>query len=246
YKGPLLFGSRKTATPGYWAEEGEIGIRKDLRGPGRHFYSPIWWERTIVPDIVIKPGEVGVVTCKLGDALPDGEFIVDGEIGDTKFKGVLRKVLGPGRYRINPYGYDVKVVQTETTDGGGSKKLSGWVSVPIGYVGVVTNLADNPITKQKTGIQDKVLPPGLYPINPKEQHVDIVGVGMWETTIHIDADKPGTRIRTDESGEPIYTDIRGGLRFPPSDRFQIVMDFTAAWGLLRRQASQSLPHLLNI
>src|SRR5262245_5104903 len=38
YKGPLLFGSRKTAQPGYWADENEIGVRKELRGPGRHFY----------------------------------------------------------------------------------------------------------------------------------------------------------------------------------------------------------------
>jgi regulator of protease activity HflC (stomatin/prohibitin superfamily) len=246
YKGPLLFGSRKTAQPGYWAEEGEIGIRKDLRGPGRHFYCPVWWERTIVPDVVVKPGEVGVVTCKLGDALPEGEFLVDGEIGKTDYKGVLRKVLGPGRYRINPYGYEVKVVQKETTKIGNTEKVSGWVEVPIGYVGVVTNLARNPATKQEAGIQNKVLPPGLYPINPKEQQVDVVGVGMWETTIHIDADKPGTRIRTDESGEPIYGDIRGGISFPSADGFNIVMDFTAVWGLMPDQAPNAIRKFGNI
>src|SRR5262249_40315580 len=82
YKGPLLFGPRQTAKPGYWAAEGEIGVLERMRGPGRHFYCPIWWERTVYPDTLIKPGDVGVVTCKLGDALPEGEFLVDGEIGE--------------------------------------------------------------------------------------------------------------------------------------------------------------------
>ncbi len=113
YKGPLIFGKREPAKTGYWAEEGQIGILAKLRGPGRHFYCPIWWEREIVRDTVIKPGEVGVVTCKLGDNLPAGDFLVDGDIGDTKFKGILRKVLHPGRYRINPYGYKVEIVQLQ-------------------------------------------------------------------------------------------------------------------------------------
>ena len=93
---------------------------------------------------------------------------------------------------------------------------------------------------------DKVLPPGLYPTNPREQQVDIVGVGLWETTIHIDTDKPGTRIRTDESGEPVYTDIRGGISFPSSDGFNIVMDFTAVWGLMPEQAPNAIRKFGNI
>lgn len=244
YKGPLLFGSRETARPGYWAAEGEIGVLERLRGPGRHFYCPIWWERTIVPDILIKPGEVGIVTCKLGDPLPEGEFLVDGEIGETHHKGVLRKVLGPGRYRINPYGYEVKVVKTEITDAGAGKKYSGWVQVPIGYVGVVTNLARNPLTRQEAGIQDKVLPPGLYPINPREQQIDIVGVGMWETSINIDTGKD--RLQLDSTGEPILEQMKGGITFPSADGFGIVMDFTAIWGLMPDQAPNAIRKFGNV
>ena len=66
YKGVLLFGKNKPSKQGFWAEEGEVGVLQNLRGPGRHFYCPIWWERTIVEDVVIQPGEVGIVTCKLG------------------------------------------------------------------------------------------------------------------------------------------------------------------------------------
>lgn len=242
YKGPILFGSGEQAPAGHWADEGQIGIRQKLRGPGRHFYCPIWWERTIVPDVVIKPGQVGVVTCKLGDSLPDGEFLVEGEVGETKQKGVLRKVLGPGRYRINPYGYEVKIVESEVAEVGKTKKHSGWVSIPTGYVGVVTNLTDIPHLKQKTGIQDKVLPPGLYPVNPREQQIDIVSVGYWETSINIDVKGSiGDLVKADEKGGGNVDDhIKGGISFPSSDGFKITMDFTAIWGLMPDQAPNAI------
>ena len=107
----------------------------------------------MVDDVMIRPGQVGIVTCKLGESLPDGEFLVDGDIGSTRYKGILRKALHPGRYRINPYGYEVKVVKTQKMLSGNQEKYSGWVEIPTGYVGVVTNLSDNPLLQQKAGIQ---------------------------------------------------------------------------------------------
>lgn len=237
YKGPLLFGSKKTCVQGYWANEGEIGVLEKLRGPGRHFYCPIWWERDLVSDIIIKTGSVGIVTCKLGKSLPEGEFLVDGELGETQSKGVLRKVLGPGRYRINPYGYDVQIINTEIVDSGNTKKHSGWIIIPTGFVGVVTNQTDNPITKQKTGIQDKVLQPGIYPINPKEQQIDIVEIGFRETTVCI---------KGKNREEPDSETVEGGISFPSSDGFKITMDFTSIWGLYPDQAPNAIRKFGNI
>ena len=241
YKGPLSGVGGKPAKQGYWAGEDEIGVRQKLRGPGRHFYCPVWWERVIVDDIVIHPGEVGVVTCKLGDSLPEGQFLVDGEVGAANFKGILRKVLAPGRYRINPYGNEVKIVKTEIT-GDKQKKFSGWVNVPTGFVGVVTNLTDNPILKQKSGIQDNVLPPGLYPVNPREQQIDIVEVGYRESTIAVA--KIDTQNK-DESGEPII-EVNKGINFPSADGFPINLDFTAIWGLLPNQCPHAIRTFGNI
>jgi regulator of protease activity HflC (stomatin/prohibitin superfamily) len=241
YKGPLIFGSGENAPQGHWAAEGQVGVLEKLRGPGRHFYSPIWWERNIVPNVTIQTGEVGVVTCKLGDALPEGQFLVDGEIGQTKEKGVLRKVLGPGRYRINPYGYEVTVITTEVTKVGKSEKHSGWVQIPTGYVGVVTNLADIPNLGQKVGIQEKVLQPGLYPVNPKEQQIDIVGIGYWETAIDIKTlGKVQDLTQADETGESADIKVDGGIGFPSSDGFKINMDFTAIWGIMPDQAANAV------
>lgn len=240
YKGPMIFGSGKLAAADQWAKEGEVGTLEKMKGPGRHFYCPIWWERTIVPDTIILPGEVGIVTAKIGDESPNSEsFLADGEIGEVTRKGVMRKVLGPGSYRINPRGYDVKIIKSQINDSGKTKKYSGWVEIPPGFVGVVTNLTDNPILGQKAGIQQNTLPPGLYPINPYEQQINIVGIGYWETTVDIEnVAKMADLIKAEE--KDINLEIKGGIKFPSSDGFEIVIDYTAIWGLLPNQAADAI------
>lgn len=247
YKGPLLLGSRNRAKTGYWADEGQIGVLAKLRGPGRHFYCPVWWDRQLVRDVVIKPGEVGVVTCKLGDNLPGGDFLVDGDIGDTKYKGILRKVLHPGRYRINPYGYEVETVQLQTFISGNTEKKSGWVEIPTGYVGVVTNLAGNPLTGAKAGIAEDVLPPGIYPINGREQNIDIVEIGYRHNTIQVSVkrDEDGSVV-VDANGEPMIADEDSGIQFPSSDGFSMHIDFTAIWGLMPDQAPHAIRTIGNV
>ncbi len=52
YKGfPVLVRGKPPAQPGHFARVDdagnplEIGFLERLRGPGRHFYCPLWWER---------------------------------------------------------------------------------------------------------------------------------------------------------------------------------------------------------
>lgn len=255
YKGPLLIGLRKAAVPGHFAKVDpknpdrplEIGILEQLRGPGRHFFCPIWWERTIEEDMVIEPGEVGIVTSKFGENLPGDQFLVDGELDGTQYKGILRKAFGPGRYRYNPYGYEFKVVKDERHTANSQEKVSGWVSVPTGYVGVVTNLTDIPDLEkagqflQRAGIQSKVLQPGLYPVNPRAQQIDIVEVGYREKSMEArrKLDRSGN-VALDESGEPAIDLDTGGIEFPSSDGFPIHIDFTAIWGIMPDQAADTV------
>ena len=246
YKGPplpLLPGSRPVAKPGQFAkvdENGsplEIGILKDMRGPGRHFLWIGWWETKLIPDVVVKPGEVAVVSSKMGEDLKNGQFLVDGDLDQTTEKGILRKVFGPGAYRINDYAYNVEVIKEQTIKSGLQVKHAGWVSIPTGYVGVVTNLTDNPLTQALPGIQDKVLQPGLYPVNPNEQHVDIIGIGFAEKSVKTQlVSRDGVPV-LDESGEPAVVDDESGISFPSNDGFRIHMDFTAVWGIMPEQAS---------
>ena len=247
YKGPLIFGKRETAKVGRFAEEGQIGVLAQLRGPGRHFYSPIWWERQTVPDLTVKPGSVALVRSMLGEDLPEGQYLVDGELGETKFKGIMRTVFGPGRYRVNPYAYEFTIVGEEKERSGGQTKLAGWVEIPTGYVGVVTNQTDNPITGATKGIQENVLPPGIYPINSKEQQIDVIEIGFREATVGVEKkrNKRGSLV-LDEAGEPQIQDGSKGINFPSNDGFPIHMDFTAIWGVMPDAAPKIIRTFGNI
>jgi regulator of protease activity HflC (stomatin/prohibitin superfamily) len=243
YKGPLVFGSGKPAVPGQFADpkKGEVGIYEEMKGPGRHFFCPLWWTRERVPDVVVKPGEVAVIISRMGNDPPAGQFLVDGELygpNRAKHKGTLRKVLGPGRYRINRYAFDAKIISTEQKKVGDNTKFAGWVTIPTGYVGVVTNLDKGSLAGGLGGIQANVLPPGIYAINPKAQDIDIVGVGYWESSIAVKHKVgPDGQEILDTSGEPEA--IPGsGIGFPSNDGFNIQLDFTAIWGVLPKDAPE--------
>ncbi len=164
----------KTGTPlpegQMLAEPGQQGIQAAPLGEGRHFRNPIFYDREILPATIIPAGKVGLVTSKVGKELPEGEFIA--EVGQ---KGIWRSVLGPGKYRLNPYGYTVEIVNA--------------ISVPIGYVGVITGLSgEQPPEGQfagrnQKGVREDILQPGLYYINPKELKVDVLEIGVNQVSL---------------------------------------------------------------
>jgi regulator of protease activity HflC (stomatin/prohibitin superfamily) len=152
------------------AQKGQQGIQEDVLGEGRHFLNPWFYEREIRPVVYIPPGKVGIVTAKVGAELPEGEFLA--ERGQ---KGIWRNVLGPGKYRMNPAGYQIDVVDA--------------ISVPIGYDGVVTSLSGkqtppNQFAQQgEKGVRSDVLQPGLYFVNPREYKVDVLEIGVNQVSL---------------------------------------------------------------
>jgi hypothetical protein len=152
------------------AGPGQKGVRADVLGEGRHFLNPVTFEHEIMPLTLIPNGKVGVVTSKVGSSLPTDEFLAD-----AGQKGIQRHVLGPGKYRLNPYGYNVEIVDA--------------VSIPIGYVGVVTSLSGSKaadgefaVANQK-GIRAQVLQPGLYYVNPKQFKIDVLEIGVNQVSL---------------------------------------------------------------
>ena len=152
------------------ARPGQQGIQEIVLGEGRYFRNPFLYDWIILPAITIPAGKVGVVVSKVGTNLPEGEFLAD--VGQ---KGIWRQVLGPGRYRLNPYGYDIE--------------LADAISIPIGYVGVVTGLSGQqpPPGKfagpEEKGVRKDVLQPGLYYINPKELRIDVLEIGVNQVSL---------------------------------------------------------------
>jgi hypothetical protein len=152
------------------ARKDQQGVQEEVLGEGRHFLNPYFYEHKIEPVMSIPFGKVGLVTAKVGRDLPQGEFLAN-----PGQKGIWRGVLGPGKYRLNPVGYQIDVVDA--------------LSIPIGYVGVVTSLAGEKAPEgqfagpNQKGIRADVLPPGIYYVNPKEFKVDILEVGLNQVSM---------------------------------------------------------------
>ncbi len=256
YKGPWPFGNVEKTPEGTLVQLDDrgrptrAGVIGAMVGPGRHFYSPLEYEVTIVDDVLIRPGQLGVVTSKVGKSLPPGRFLADTD----DERGIRRKVLTPGRYRINDYAFDVEIVPVNRcveTAGGVQFKDGDALLIPAGYVGVVTNKASNPATGEVQGTQDEVLQPGIYYLNPFEKRVDILSVGYNETTLSVETKRnpdgtiayapppaplPGAPpVEEALSRDPIYVPGKG-IEFPSKDGFPIHIDFTAIWGILPDQA----------
>lgn len=270
YKGPFPFGNVPQAKDGTLVklnEKGqptEVGILEAMPGPGRHFYSPLEFEREIVPDIVIEPGKIGVVVSKVGQPLTTG-LLAD----EPGFKAIWRRVLTPGRYRMNKYAYDVKTVDVDSCVSSASRAIrrkNDVTLIPPGYVGVVTNKTDNPKAGDKQGIQDDVLQPGIYFLNPEEKQIDIVSIGYNELTLQVETMKnadgsirlqdgtslesrgtfstgrkvPSPTAASNASNAPLAHDPvyqpGTGIEFPSNDGFPIHLDYTAIWGILPDQA----------
>src|SRR3954468_1626929 len=58
--------------------------------------------------VYVAEDEALMVIKKFGDPLPPDRIVVPAE--DTRYKGVLQELKGPGRYFMNPITYDWKVV----------------------------------------------------------------------------------------------------------------------------------------
>jgi len=152
------------------AGPGQQGILEQVLGEGRHFRNPLFYEWEIRPVTTIPAGKVGIVVSKVGSDLPEGEFVAA-----AGQKGIWRQVLGPGRYRLNPYGYRIDLIDA--------------ISIPIGYVGVVTGLSGRQAPAGEfagpgdKGVRKDVLQPGLYYVNPKELRVDVLEIGVNQVSL---------------------------------------------------------------
>ncbi|MFO0909524.1 MAG: SPFH domain-containing protein [Isosphaeraceae bacterium] len=258
YKGPWPFGSAPAAPENTLVKVDSsgrptaVGILEAMPGPGRHFYTPLEYETRVVPDTLIPPGKLGVVVSKVGKEQEAGKYLVD----EDGFKGIRRRVLTPGRYRLNAYAYEVRVVDVDACVEPTTRVKRAETDptmIPPGYVGVVTNKTDNPATKELQGIQKDVLQPGIYFLNPEEKRVDVISVGFNESTLTVETDQNATAARRTEAAAAAKADARGdrlgrttgidpvytagkGIEFPSNDGFLIHLDFTAIWGITPEQA----------
>jgi regulator of protease activity HflC (stomatin/prohibitin superfamily) len=130
----------------------------------------------------VGPDEALMVIKKFGDPLPADRIVVPAD--DTRYKGVLQELRGPGRYFLNPLVYDWKTVPLTKISAGDPSRWDfdsdGHVkdkkALPqIGLVALKEGKTPPPgmdvVEAGFKGIQREVLTPGTYKINPQQYEV---------------------------------------------------------------------------
>ncbi|MBC8096677.1 MAG: hypothetical protein H7Y43_12780 [Akkermansiaceae bacterium] len=224
------------------AGPGEKGVLLEPLGTGRHFINPLFYERQLKDQVVVGPGQLGVVINKYGTELPPGEFLAaPGQ------RGIQRDVLLPGTYKLNPYAYEVRIVEMTL--------------IEPGLVGVIAARSGRPTQSQlaepgERGIQKTVLQPGLYVLNPEAYSVERIEVGFNQITMAHAGKLPETQTtgqvptgkerKPQTEANPSGTPVLSAVRFPSSDGFEITIDVTLLWQLLPQDAPSVVARYGNI
>ncbi len=172
------------------ARKGEAGVQAKMLGPGLHWFY-WWWMYTIekVKITDVQQDHIGIVEAIDGKKLPAGAILATQVIDCNSFqdaieflekggeKGWQRNYLTNGQYRINPYLFKVTIVpalEIESNQIGLVTTLDGAQLPPKNIAGKVI---DGHKTYQDAnaflnsngyrGLQEEVLLPGKYYINPK-------------------------------------------------------------------------------
>ncbi|MEI8340252.1 MAG: SPFH domain-containing protein, partial [Verrucomicrobiota bacterium] len=138
------------------------GIQLEVLPEGRYFRNPYSWSWQISKVTDIPAGKLGVLTRLFGNDLPPGNIIAS-----EGTKGIVAEVLRPGKYRINPYAFNIEMYDA--------------ISIRPGHGGIVTSLVGDDVfskeipqdkrnqflvSKGMKGVLPEVLTPGTYYLNP--------------------------------------------------------------------------------
>jgi len=143
-------------------EKGQKGIQLDVLPEGRYFRNPYTWSWKIQRILDVPAGKLAVLTRLYGEELPPGRIIAE-----NGQRGIVRDIQRPGKYRINPYAYEVAEFSA--------------INIQPGHVGVVTSLTgrdvlndDLAMDQRNTfmvedgmkGVTGMLLDPGTHYLNP--------------------------------------------------------------------------------
>ena len=192
-------------------EKGQKGIQLEVLPEGRYFRNPYTWGWRIEKITDIPAGKLAVQTRLYGDELPPGRIIAE----DNE-RGIVKDILRPGKYRINPYAYDVADFDA--------------INIQPGHVGVVTALTgedvlnNNLAPEQRNkfmvdpglkGVTGMLLDPGTHYLNPYIYNV--VEVNLQSQ-------------RFEMSGKDV-------INFLTMDGFTVTVEGTIEFGIDREEAA---------
>ena len=173
----------------------EVGIQARTLGPGLHYLIPFLYLPRKYPFVEIVDGEVGTVESIDGEPIPPGRIFAQVVQGHNAFqdgeafmknggqKGPQIQILPPGKYRINPYQFNITKISVISIDKGkvGVVTSTDGAQIPAGRllaqsVPGHSNFEDGQAFLEKggqKGPQIDILRPGTYRINLNLFRVEI-------------------------------------------------------------------------
>jgi uncharacterized membrane protein YqiK len=91
---------------------GQRGPQLDILKPGMYYINPMLFDVTVQNATVINIGEVGVIRSNVGILPPVGEDGRTPDLVDEGYRGVLKTVIEPNTYYLNPIAYVVFPIST--------------------------------------------------------------------------------------------------------------------------------------
>lgn len=178
------------------ATKGEAGVQAELLPPGLHWFK-WWWMYSVkeIQPIEVPTGSIGIVKAENGAPLESGLILAKTVADCNDFQdaksfldnggviGMQRQFIRNGKYRINTALFKVEIEKA--------------IVVPEGNIGIVTVNDGKPIKAGEIaarssvihrkfqdadeflnaggerGLQEEILPPGEYYINPEFAQVEI-------------------------------------------------------------------------
>jgi len=204
------------------------GVWRNVLGPGTHRLNPQGYQVDIADAINIPIGYVGVVTSQTGNPAPAGQFASIGE------KGVLKDILQPGLYYINPRAYQVNVIEI------GMNQIS-----MLGREGSVIELK-NTIRAADSALKEiscntlniQKLNRQSYVSNSSLLSTKIVSKSdPFKNKSPQERNKKKQNVQKTLTGDVVYS-ISTFVEFPSRDGFKISMDMTVEFELLPEHVSR--------
>ena len=205
-------------------DEGYQGIQRQVLTPGVYRINPYVYEVNHVPATVVPLGFCGVVTSQLGE-LPGTETVedissgADGQpvAGHPKViqrlavagqRGVLRDVLQPGIYYLNPYVYKVQIVQ-------------------VGY-NQISQLAQRMRAEKGVQYLENVRPQQVEEISPQKGGKSAQPQAAAGRKAQ--AAQQQLQISPQQAEQVAPQDLSTHISFPSKDGFTIEVEVTVVWG----------------
>ncbi|MBO4630986.1 MAG: hypothetical protein J5858_03600 [Lentisphaeria bacterium] len=230
------------------------GVWRDVLGPGMHRLNPQGYSVEITDAVNIPIGYVGVVTSQTGKAAPAGQF------ASVSTKGVLKDVLQPGLYYINPRAYQVNVIEIGMNQVSMTGKEGSVIEMKNSVKAAssaLTSLSSNilnrqlqqrmnqkPQNAQQVKTSNQAMEMAQHRYQPRnagrvkyKKAFPTARAGVVSEDAMPSSNRAAGARRQGPSSIPGYS-ISNFVEFPSRDGFKILMDMTVEFELLPENVSR--------